>query len=300
MPNLFRTLRRCIKSSLLACLVVAMAATISAGEDTTESTSTYEIPADARLVESLGSQGSRVFVRQQSLLIVPAASALQQRSIRIPRLCAPIRSVGWIDDADVPVRCAPEPNEWIFTWTGDLGKTPILQVELDAAPTLLADAAPVEPTGDGSVMLHAYQARTYGEKLRYEPQWYKNTVGYWVDANEYATWQLRIEQPGTFTVAILQGCGAGQGGSDAQLTLRQSPQVTDSQVTAQTPTTQQPTAQLEFKTLETGHFQNFRWHHLGRVTLDNPGQYELRIEPRRIANAALLDVRAIHLVRQAN
>lgn len=108
-------------------------------------------------------------------------------------------------------------------------------------------------------MLHAYQASTFGEKLRFEPQWYKNTVGYWAVLNDYATWQFTMDQPGTYSVAVLQGCGQGQGGSDGVMTLRSGDGVT---------------AELPFKTIDTGHFQNFRWNHLGAIDVPDDGKYE--------------------------
>ena len=125
---------------------------------------------------------------------------------------------------------------------------------------------------------------TFGEKLRFEPQWYKNTVGYWAVASDYATWDLKIQQPGTYTVAVLQGCGKGHGGSDAVISLRQGNDVK---------------AMLPFQTIDTGHFQNFRWNHLGTIDVAEGGTYQLRIGAERIAQNALFDVRAIHLVRQA-
>jgi len=140
------------------------------------------------------------------------------------------------------------------------------------------------PTSDGSVMLHAHQAETHGEKLRFEPQAHKNTVGYWTVPTDYAVWRLSIEQPGTFVVAVLQGCGSGQGDSEALLTLRHNEQIH---------------AELTWQTVDTGHFQNFRWLDVGSIHVSEAGRYQLRIDPKRIARAALCDVRAIHLVRQA-
>ena len=85
-------------------------------------------------------------------------------------------------------------------------------------------------------------------------------------------------------MAVLQGCGKGQGGSDAVISLRQDGQVK---------------AELTFQTIDTGHFQNFRWNHLGMIELPAAGTYQLRIDATRIAKVALFDVRTIHLVRQA-
>jgi hypothetical protein len=266
-------------------MLVARVSLAGAEETVAERPRRAGIPEDAQHVDSLDVHGVSAYVLGNSLFLAPDLAVIQQKRIRIPRLCAPIRSIGWVHDSARVIRCSSEPSEWQFTWTEDPGASPVMVIAFDAAPILLEHSSPATSMGDGSVMLHAHQARTVGEKLRYEPQWYKNTVGYWTVPTDYVTWELVVEQPGTYAVAVLQGCGAGQGGSDAQLTLLQSSELI---------------AALDFKTMETGHFQNFRWNDLGLVNIAESGKYELRIVPRRIAHAALFDVRAIHLVRQAD
>ena len=61
--------------------------------------------------------------------------------------------------------------------------------------------------------------------------------------------------------------------------------------------TDKPVAQIEFEVLETGHFQNFVWRHLGEINVTDAGDYQLRISPKNIKRGALMDVRAVHLIR---
>jgi hypothetical protein len=178
----------------------------------------------------------------------------------------------------------PEPGEWLFAWKTPPKGASIIEVVFDGAPVLPADCPPAVPAGDSSIMLHAFQASTFGEKLRFEPQWFKNTVGYWTIGTDQATWKLSVDQPGTYSVAVLQGYGKDQGGSDAAISLMLGDEVKTS---------------LKFQTIDTEHFQNFRWNHLGTMDIAQAGAYELRIRPTRIAKAALFDVRSIHLVKQA-
>ena len=96
---------------------------------------------------------------------------------------------------------------------------------------------------------------------------------------------MKVEKPGKFNVAILQGCGSGNGGSTAELKLSLASSPNDS------------AASLEFEVQETGHFQNFIWRHLGEVNLSEAGEYQLRISPKNLKRAALMDVRAVHLIR---
>lgn len=223
-------------------------------------------------------------IDDKTVLLKLGPKAVEAKQVSIPRLSAPIRSIGWLDDPDAAIRFWPEQEAWIFTWKALTPEPAIIQVVFDRAPVLPADCPVAEPAGDNSIMLHAYQATTFGEKLRFEPQWYKNTVGYWTVPTDFATWKLNVPEAGTYSVAVLQGCGKGQGGSDAVISLRQDGAVK---------------AELPFKTIDTGHFQNFRWNHLGLIELDS-GEHELRIAADRIAKNALFDVRSIHLVKQAD
>ena len=213
------------------------------------------------------------------------ANTVKSKKAVMPRLCAPIRAIGWKGQPDADLKIRPAQQDWTFSWKVAPTNSSVIEVVFDSTPFLTADCPVATPAGDGSVMLHAWQAKTFGEKILFEPQWYKNTVGYWAIDSDYATWELKIDQPGTYSVAMLQGCGKGQGGSDAVVTLRKDNTVS---------------AELPFQTLDTGHFQNFRWNHLGLLKLKEPGAYQLRIDAKRIAKVALFDVRMIHLVRQAD
>lgn len=279
---------------LFALVIAGADARLARGDDSGQrSDSASETPPGidpgAARMPDLETVYVKVFGKENRLWLVLNAKALAEQKAVIPRLCSPIRSIGWSGSSREEIKFAPEPDEWVFSWkaaAGAEGKPEELAIDvvLERPPTLLANAPSALAAADGSVLLHAYQAKTVGEKLRYEPQWYKNTVGYWTVPSDYATWELTIDQPGEFSVAVLQGCGQGQGGSQASLSLRKGDAVV---------------AQLEFTTIDTGHFQNFRWNHLGKLTIDEAGSYQLRLEAKRIAKAALFDARMIHLVRQA-
>ncbi len=242
------------------------------------------VPDGARLMESWGNESVQVYLDHQTLWLVPTKKALADNRLTIARLCAPIRSMQWAESTDDPPKFVPEPDYWVFSWRKSPAGNLVIKVVFDRKPVLPADCEPATPAGDGSVMLHAFAGATFGEKLRYEPQWYKNTVGYWTKPGDSATWKLKVDKPGQYSVAVLQGCGKGQGGSDATISLLDG----DGAV-----------ATLPFKTIDTGHFQNFRWNHLGLIDVPKAGSFQLKIQPNRIAKGALFDARAIHLVPQA-
>jgi arylsulfatase A len=125
------------------------------------------------------------------------------------------------------------------------------------------------------IELHSSRAKVHGKQLRYEPEPRKDTLGYWTDAADWAEWPLRIDRPGVYHVIVLQGCGAGQGGSQVVVSLA-----------GQT---------LPFTVKDTGHFQNFVERDIGQVRIDRAGDYTLAVRPLKKAAAAVMDLRSVTL-----
>ncbi|MGB0768346.1 MAG: hypothetical protein ACPGYV_11625, partial [Phycisphaeraceae bacterium] len=98
---------------------------------------------------------------------------------------------------------------------------------------------------------------------------------------------------GRFNVAVLQGCGKGQGGSTATAVVTKREEKPAEQVHEINPVL----AMLAFEVMETGHWQNFQWRQLGVVEIRSTDEIELTIMPKEIKKAALMDIRAIHLIR---
>jgi arylsulfatase A len=128
---------------------------------------------------------------------------------------------------------------------------------------------------DGSITLAAKYADVHGTQLRYEPLPHKNTLGFWVDAKDYATWEFTVTTPGRFEIEVLQGCGKGQGGSTVDVIVGE----------------QTATMTVE----DTGHFQNFVPRTIGTVDITKPGRHTLTIKPKTKAKAAVMDVREVVL-----
>jgi hypothetical protein len=233
-------------------------------------------------IQSPAIRGAKVFRDQDKVGIVPE-SVGEAGSVHIPRFCASVRSVQWLhEDGDVTL--TPEVHHWVVSWKKSPAKSKAIRIQFDQPAVLPEELKPSLPLADGSIMLNAFQAATLGDKLRFEPQPHKNTVGYWVVPEDRASWTLQVDSAGTYSVGLLQGCGQGQGGSQARIELASGEKVV---------------ATTEFTVLETGHFQNFRWLHAGHVDLQAPGMYQLSLSPVKIAKAALMDVRSIQLVKQA-
>lgn len=213
--------------------------------------------------------------RQGHKWVVPVAGS---GKTRIPRVCASLRAAYFEGSPDKPVIVHPEIEYWEIRFQGKPA-SPNVVLEFDSYPATLDEATPTKQAGDGTLTLRCSQGRTVGEKLRFEPQPHKNTIGYWAVASDSVSWPVKISRPGQFNVGLLQGASE-KGGGLARISLLSNAQTVDS---------------LEYNVEVTGHFQNFVWKHAGTLSAVEPGDYSIKIEAAKIDNVALMDVRQVHL-----
>lgn len=136
-------------------------------------------------------------------------------------------------------------------------------------------ALPAQLSG-GRIVLHSSTAEVKGEKLHYEKAEDKNTLGFWVNPNDYAVWNFHIATPGTFTIQIWQGCGKDSGGSVVEIKCGE-------QI-------------VKFTVADTGHFQNFIQREIGTLKFDKPGPQTLEVRALTKPGPAVMDLRQIILV----
>lgn len=176
------------------------------------------------------------------------------------------------------------PTTWIVDLNDTITYPAVVAVQLATVPKYAPDGFLCLPDVDGSIALSAHDAIVSGEKLQFEPLTHKNTVGYWVNPQDYAQWTFQTPaEPSMpsdvrWDVHVLQGCGAGQGGSLVRFDFGNT--------------------SLEHTVVETGHFQNFRWFHLGEVALPPASDQLLRVQCQKLARGAVMDIRQIRLVPQ--
>jgi arylsulfatase A len=135
---------------------------------------------------------------------------------------------------------------------------------------------PNPPGKNGQIVMPASNAKVRGIQLRYEPQPHKNTLGYWVRAEDYAEWDFTVDSPGRFEVVALVGCGTGQGGSRVGFTFDGNPPIV-----------------LEVP--DTGGFQEFREMRLGMIEIARTGRHVLKVKPISKAKQAVMDLREVRL-----
>lgn len=134
---------------------------------------------------------------------------------------------------------------------------------------------PSPQAANGDITLLAKHAQIHGTMVRYEPLPHKNTLGFWVRAEDSVSWEFEVSKPGKFMVQPLQGCGTGQGGSEVEFSVGEQ--------------------KLKMVVEDTGHFQNFKAREIGTITIEKPGRYTLRVQPLSKAKAAVMDLRQVTL-----
>lgn len=204
-----------------------------------------------------------------------------KEKILIPRMNNRLKTVYFAHDAErKPLELKPGVNEWEIRLPQKNKVTlpASVIVEFKEPPYLPVKPKVIQEQQKQQIVLDAKDAVVHGKMLRFEPQPHKNTVGYWVNEKDWCEWKLNLNSPGVFDVYLLQGCGTGQGGSEVKLSVNESG--------------------LNFTVEDTGHFQNFKERHIGKLTISKSGLQSLQLKPQKKTKNAIMDVRQIRLVRQ--
>lgn len=158
-------------------------------------------------------------------------------------------------------------------------KAAMMAPKLAAWRSLMNDVLPKKKgaasAGAGAIILHARDAKVHGDKLRYEPQPHKDTLGFWVQKDDWAEWTFDLSRAGKFEVEVLQACGKGSGGAEVEVAVQ-----------GQT---------LGLKVEETGHFQRFVPRTLGAVNLKEGERITLSVRAKTKPGPAVMDLRRIVL-----
>ncbi len=133
----------------------------------------------------------------------------------------------------------------------------------------------IEPDKAGVFTLHAKDATTWSETMRYEPKPEKNCLGFWTSPEDIAEWEFEVAKPGRYKVTVTHGCGGGNHGSEVELKLAGK--------------------SLKFKTQDTGGFQKWSDVAVGEIEITKTGLQRLMIDPVNKVKAAVLDVHQITL-----
>jgi len=142
-------------------------------------------------------------------------------------------------------------------------------------PVVNPDYKPNLQAKDGSITLPAHAAFVAGTTLRFEPAPHKNTLGYWTNPADTASFEFTVLNPGTFTVSVLQGAGKGSGGAEVEIAVGDS--------------------KLKFTVKDTGGFQAFEKREVGELAIVKTGRHTLTVTPKSKPGVAVMDLREVTL-----
>jgi len=168
-----------------------------------------------------------------------------------------------------------KPGEYdVMLLTGDKSNGPhffVKAVEFVPAP----EGEEVSQGIDGTIELHAKNATTFAETMRYEPKDEKNCLGFWVNQDDWAEWEFDLTSPGKFKLEVVQGCGGDNAGSEVAVLVNGKV--------------------VKFKVEDTGGFQNWKTRNLGIVELARIGENKLAVKPLSKTGKAVMDIQKIML-----
>ena len=139
---------------------------------------------------------------------------------------------------------------------------------------VVAGKKPLLKEANSEIALTAAKGTPHGKKLRYEPETYKNVLGYWTEVDDWADWDLTIPKDGKYEIEVQCGCGTNNGGSVVRLEVGGE--------------------SIEWTVRETGHFQNMIVENIGTMNL-KAGSHRLAVKPQVKKGAAVMDIRTIVL-----
>jgi hypothetical protein len=127
---------------------------------------------------------------------------------------------------------------------------------------------------DGRVVLHAQVATVHGNTLKYEFGDGKDNLGFWTNAEDFASWRLVIAKGGTFDVSVTWACEDGYEGGEFVVAVADQ--------------------QLIGKIATTGDWAEFQTMNLGTIKLGG-GTHEFAVKAKAKPKGALMNLQSITL-----
>ena len=130
----------------------------------------------------------------------------------------------------------------------------------------------ISPQADGTIVLPASGAQIFGDRLVFEAK--HGNLGYWMAANDQASWTFDVSQPGTYTVWLDGACASAAAGNILEV--------------------QEGKQHLRYKVQSTGTGDNYLYQKVGELEL-SAGPHRLEVRPGSAIHGSLIDLRQIEL-----
>lgn len=135
------------------------------------------------------------------------------RSVKIPLLENTLRSVRLLDGGDDLKYSSSTSDMTIqLPWQPRQEAATVLVLEVEGKPSALPFS--VGPDKQGKYHLKAVDAELHGTSIHYPSnRGSEESIGGWVDKNEWVSWSLVTEKSGRYRVTVKGGVGDGQSGT---------------------------------------------------------------------------------------
>jgi hypothetical protein len=138
-----------------------------------------------------------------------------------------------------------------------------------------------KPTGksiseeSSCIVLSAGQAKMHGEKVMYETAQIRDYIGYWVNPDDYVSWNFSVEKTGDYIVEMTVGCDPGQEGSTYAIEVGET--------------------KLIGTVHKTGNWRTFTIEQIGKLHLER--DQTLIVRPVKMAKNAVMNIKRVTLCR---
>jgi alpha-L-fucosidase len=133
----------------------------------------------------------------------------------------------------------------------------------------------VSPDAQGNLTCAAAEPELHGDQIQVENQGGQPNAGFWDRAEEWVSWKIKVDQPGSFLVSA--SCATVH--SNAEFVIELADQ------------------QLTGKPVQTGGWADFKTLELGRIRIEQPGLQVLKVRARDVRTWKAINLRWVKLVQ---
>ena len=131
----------------------------------------------------------------------------------------------------------------------------------------------ITPRADGRFVLPAAEATLHGDTPQYEHTGAKDHIGCWAGAGDFVSWEIKLAQPGVYTVDVTYSCAVPGSAFTVEAGGRTLPGTSAS----------------------TGSWETYRTDSLGTLQLDQSGDITLAVKPKADPKWRVIGLKAVVL-----
>jgi alpha-L-fucosidase len=154
-------------------------------------------------------------------------------------------------------------------------------LQLAAAPEVTEATSSVSPDEKGSLTLKAEDAEVHGNTMQLQGQGDGQNLGYWTNASDYVTWNVKTKKADLYNVYVDFACDPGSAGATYAVLADEGDEKAQGSIRS------------------TGSWNDFTSQLIGRMRLD-AGSHVLTVKALTNPNGAVMNLKSVRLIPLAN